>query len=122
MSNSDKKVKRDFDVWVTRDHQSDISCYDETNDQIEVSNAYKTEVYCIEGCCLFVCKSGDGYGKKICSTTCLKRYNFLPRPGRCWNVWSVNGVLHHQEYPLTLGETNRVYRKIEHESEKKYYF
>ncbi len=119
MSNSDKKVKKDFDVWVTRDHLSHPN-YGVGADTIEVCDALTGKITCHKGCCTFY--QGCDDVKVITTRTCLRRYNFLPRPGRCWNVWSVKGVLHHQEYPLTLDGTNKVYRKVEHESEKKYYF
>ena len=124
-----KKETKDFDVWVTRNHLSNYGGLERVSDRIRVSKTSNRTVECHSGCCAFVHLGIRGRVdvRDISVDVCKERYGFLPRPGECWNVWSVDGVLHHQEWPLTVDDTGKLYHKkghakTGHAGEKEYYF
>ena len=121
-----KKIVKDFDVWVTRDHYSNFDMLRRVSDHIKMSITNGMTVECHRGCCYFVFRGGKNV-KNLSITECKEQFDFLPRPAECWNVWSVNGVLHWQEWPLTVDDTGELYvkkghAKTGHPGEKEYYF
>ncbi len=115
-----KKVKR-FDVWVTRNHFSDMGMPDtECDDKICVSDATSTTIIRNDGCCFFV--HMHVVPEDISRVQCRNRYEFLPRPGECWNVWNTaSGIIYCQEYPVLEWYDGTLYKKVSHRSEQKHY-
>jgi len=111
-----------FDVWVDRRHFSDMSpLHGIRDDYIRICSVVGVSIEKVSGCCMFT--FSGACRDTISRATCKHLFEFLPRPGELWNVWSNgDGVMHVTEHPLWLdGKVGKRYPKTEHKSEKKWY-
>lgn len=107
------KVKR-FDVWVTRHHFG--------NHQIRVSNAATTTIFRTDGCTLFRHIGSATSFEDLTKGECLKRFNFLPRPGQCVNVWlDSRGNIQYREHPILEKYRGTLYKKVTLKAEAQHY-
>lgn len=112
-----------FDKWLSRAHLSDMGSRDNYDkDYIVLVEAKESGCDKRSGCCGFYYDNEESW-EDITIDECKHDFQFLPRPGELWNVWSTgDGILHIQEYPLWLdGKVGNDYPVIEHKSEKKWY-
>ncbi|KKM86136.1 hypothetical protein LCGC14_1282090, partial [marine sediment metagenome] len=99
-----------YDLWVTRDYMSNMTNSAKDADNIIISDVSKTEPELRPGCCLFyhllIRKSTGHHGHTISKAECKRRFDFLPRPGECWNVWDTgDDNIYFRNHPLYIKGT-----------------
>ena len=114
-----------FDLWLFRIHLSDFgdpTIVEPIDDNIYIAKIGAFNIEKASGCCYFRTPNRV-LEKSMSIEDCKEYFQFLPRPGELWNVWSTgNGTLHIQEHPLWLdGKVGNEYPVIEHKSELKWY-